>query len=172
MSAEQMYCPVIENGCAIVKASHRSCFVAIPYSPFWKDTRDTIIGILKKFSVKPYLADEDVAPGKHILCKICQAVSQSWFGVIEISSQNPNVMLELGLSIGRRKSFFILCSANIRENQKDGKIIPSDISGLERIEYQNQSELKKRFESAIKRFIEELPQRRWLERARACGYIV
>lgn len=59
------------------------------------------------------------------------------FSLFDITGWNPNVTLELGIAVGRRKKYFLLLNQKI-EAHKD---VPSDIKGIDRIEYSSNTEL-------------------------------
>ena len=127
--------------------------MAIPFKPEWKDTRKTIIKLLKNYKITPYVADEDVTMGRDILCKVCEKITFSDFGVLEISESNPNVMIEFGLTLGRRKPVFILYN---KKTETKNKIIPVDITALDRIEYSNQDMLAERFDKGLQKYLQRL----------------
>jgi len=96
------------------------------------------------------VADEDITAGREILCKVCEKITNSDFGVIEVGTVNPNVMFEFGLILGRRKPVFILFNKAL---SKEGHFIPTDIIALERIEYRNQGSLEKKLTGGFKQYI-------------------
>lgn len=114
-------------------------------------TENTMIKILQKYGISYYLAKEDVTAGQDILCKICQNITFSDFGIIETTYSNPNVMIEFGILLGKKKPVFLL-----RDTSRSPDSIPSDIIGLERIHYKNQETLSKLFEKGIKKFIDKV----------------
>ena len=130
------------------------CFIAIPSSREWIDTRETVKNVLNENGVFPYVAEDDVTAGKDIFCKICEKVISSNFGVVELTEKNANVMLEFGLVLGNQKPVFILYNKAIAK--KTGAYLPADITALERIEYFNQRELKERFSKGLKSYLEKL----------------
>jgi len=121
-----------------------------------KDTRETVVEILKKYNINPYLADEDVTAGRDILCKICEKITYSDFGIIELTAVNPNVMLEFGLILGRRKPVFILFNKGLPSTSQ---YIPVDIIALDRIEYANQPMLATKFERGIQQYTRRLDRK-------------
>lgn len=143
------YCPIRNSECTIQRplTAGSICFIAIPFKDEWKDTRETVRKVLKKFNINPYVADEDITAGREILCKVCEKITNSDFGVIEVGTVNPNVMFEFGLILGRRKPVFILFNKAL---SKEGHFIPTDIIALERIEYKNQGSLEKKLTKGFK----------------------
>lgn len=117
------------------------------------DTRQTVKRVLDENSIFPYLADEEITAGRDILCKICERILSSSFGVIELTERNPNVMFEFGFILASQKPVFVLYNKALAEKIKSRP--PTDISALERIEYYNQSELYESFSKGLRKYIEE-----------------
>lgn len=143
-----MPCPVEPK----IKPTSPFCFIAIPSSREWVDSRETIKSVLNENDVFPYVADEDVTAGKDIFCKICEKILSSNFGVVELTEKNPNVMLEFGLLLGNQKPVFILHNKAIAKRVQ--AYLPADITALERIEYSNQRELKDMFSKGLGSYLE------------------
>jgi predicted nucleotide-binding protein len=100
--------------------------------------KDDLINIFKVAfegtSMKSYYTDLEVRTnGKHIFNKIEEMIQSTEFGIYEISTNNQNVSLELGLSKGAKKRLYMLA--------KKGSFIPSDLQGMDRIEYDDYSQL-------------------------------
>lgn len=157
--SERLYCPIKNSECSIKTdlSGGPLCFIAIPFREEMLDTRRTVTKILKKHGIQPYLADEDVTTGRDILCKICEKITFSDFGIIELTSVNPNVMLEFGIILGRRKPVFILFN---KGTKADATFIPADIVALDRIEYTNQQTLSRKFERGIEQYFERLDRKK------------
>lgn len=70
---------------------------------------------------------------KHLLQILKKNVNNADYSIFDLSSWNPNVTLELGLSegIGKRatKKYYILL------NTRRGSEVPSDVRGIQRLEY-------------------------------------
>ncbi|WP_376705725.1 hypothetical protein RQ479_15340 [Mesorhizobium sp. ISC25] len=58
--------------------------------------------------------------------------------MFDITEWNPNVALELGIAIGLSKRYFILLNPKLDQNQD----VPSDIKGIDRVQYLSNSELE------------------------------
>ena len=79
-----------------------------------------------------FMADEKFS-NVDIMCKVCQAIQESEYVIINISDENPNVMFELGLAYGLNKYVILL---------KDSSTpVMSDLKGLEYIEYAHAGDL-------------------------------
>jgi hypothetical protein len=102
-------------------------FVACPY-----DEREfgfsKFKGELARFPWTCVYADTSLQT-KHLLTKVRELISQADFSLFDLSGWNPNVALELGLAHGFGRPYFILVN---RELSSD---VPSDIKGIQRIEY-------------------------------------
>ena len=85
---------------------------------------------------------KDSIKSKALLCKICSLIQESKYGLADVSYPTHNIPFELGLLLGLSKNCVIL-------KKKDASI-PSDISGLEYVEYQNTAELRTRLSQWIK----------------------
>lgn len=70
---------------------------------------------------------------EHLLDIMRQNIERSDFSIFDLSDWNPNVALELGLSQGLKKKpgkqYYIIL------NTKRSKDVPSDIKGIQRLEY-------------------------------------
>jgi CheY-like chemotaxis protein len=93
------------------------------------------------FNLKCWRADEDKKMGD-ISCKICGTLQSCRFAIMDISGLNPNVCLEIGLAYGYGKRVILLKN---RETQ-----IPSNLAGIEYVEYSSIDSLKERLAEYIK----------------------
>lgn len=159
--SELRYCPIKNSECSIEMDISASplCFIAIPFREEMEDTRATVTKVLKRHGIQPYIADEEVTTARDILCKICEKITFSDFGIIELTSINPNVMLEFGIILGRRKPVFILFNKKAKPESNAEKI-PADIVALERIEYSSQKALHDKFNKGIEQYIGKLDRKR------------
>ncbi len=89
----------------------------------------------KGFDVEFVYADEEIT-NKHILDKIDGIMRRAEFGLFDITRWNPNVTLELGLAIGRDLDYYILFNPTERADA------PSDLGGIDRIQYHDYTELR------------------------------
>lgn len=112
-------------------------FVACPYMLFpLDDYKAVFTKISRSYDVEFSFANEQIT-NKHVLAKIEGYIEGANFSLFDITGWNPNVTLELGIAIGRRKKYFLLLNQKI-EAHKD---VPSDIKGIDRIEYTSNTEL-------------------------------
>lgn len=112
-------------------------FVACPYSLFpLDDYKKVFQGISKTHAITFKFADEQIT-SEHVLEKIKKYILEADFSLFDITGWNPNVSLELGLCVGLKKKYFILLNNNI-----ENKDAPSDIKGIDRIQYSSNSILE------------------------------
>ena len=116
-------------------------FLDIPYDPEYLTFEDILVKTIRKCGLIPIKA-KDTIKSKALLCKICSLIQKCKYGLVDVSSLKHNIPFELGLLLGLSKNCVIL--------KKKDATIPSDISGLEYIEYQNTTELKKKLSQWIK----------------------
>lgn len=99
------------------------------------DLRDAIKQALRGSGLDPWYADDELWNGQIFVDKIIPQIDNSMFGIYDISNPDvPNVFLELGAAIARRKAYVIIC--------RSGTKIPANLDGLDRIEYQSLKELR------------------------------
>jgi hypothetical protein len=101
-------------------------FVGCPYAgPFdFRAFRET----LERLPIAWYYADTRLR-SKHLLSNLTTYIKAVDYCIFDLSFWNPNVSLELGLAEGLGKDYYILV------NRKESKDVPSDIKGIQRIEY-------------------------------------
>lgn len=120
-------------------------FVAHKFTEQEKDDlRVAIENAFKGNKLNPSYADNEVREsGTHILDKIIKKINETKFGIFDITDGNPNVCLELGIAKGLGRPFYIICHKNSINN------IPSDLKGLDRIEYGSYKELTRNIKEKI-----------------------
>jgi hypothetical protein len=135
----KLFC-IIHGECQKFIPSEKSYFIAFPFN--YGEIEDKIIEAFSNkfsnFKLYPRIAKGLIETGT-ALCQICGLILSSKFGIYvlnkyssDVSNRyfpNPNVMLELGLTIGRGKKFIILLER--------GTTVPADLHGYIRIEYDN-----------------------------------
>ncbi len=128
-------------------------FVAHEFSkPEIDDLREAIEKGFEGTGLNAYYADREVGQA-HILDKIKGRISRTQFGIYDITNiRKTNVFLELGFAMGVKKPFYIIC--------KRGTEVPSDLQGLDRIEYESHKELTEHIKTKIaKNEIKRLKQK-------------
>lgn len=122
----------------------RRVFVAYPYALPAADYRRPYSAVGKAFNVNFVFADEKISD-LHILEKIKGYIIDSAFGIYDITGWNPNVALELGLALGLPKRAFIAFDPSKTELDE----VPSDLRGMDRLQYGSYAELEERVEQLI-----------------------
>jgi hypothetical protein len=142
--------PVPAFGFRKAKAQPRQVFVAYAYNLFPEaDYRRVFKDLAKAFQVEFRFADEKITD-LHILTKIKEIIQSSAFGLYDISGWNANVTLELGLALGLGEKAFII----FNPGRIDISDVPSDVRGMDRIQYNSYSELEQKLASLLS---QELP---------------
>jgi predicted nucleotide-binding protein len=91
----------------------------------------------KKYPVAFVFADERIT-NLHVLQKIESYIRGSEFSIFDITGWNPNVTLELGIAYAGESDWYIA----INPYRTPVKEVPSDIRGIDRIQYRNYAELE------------------------------
>lgn len=113
-------------------------FVACPYRLFPLDDYKKVFSeIGNSYDVTFEFADKKITNAQ-ILRKIETYIRECEISLFDISGWNANVALELGIAIGLRSRYFILWNPTWDKNNE----VPSDIRGLDRIQYVSNSELE------------------------------
>ena len=115
----------------------KQVFVAYSYKEYPKDDYRRVFTELEKtYDVRFVFADEKIT-NMHIMQKIISYIRGSDFSLFDISGWNPNVTLELGWAMASVEGWYICFDPS----KTDIKEVPSDLRGLDRIEYGSYSEL-------------------------------
>lgn len=123
----------------------RQVFVAYSYRHYDKrDYRRCFTDVGKAFDVEFVFADERIS-SLHILQKIANYIRESQFGIYDITAWNPNVTLELGLALGMDEKVFIA----LNPNETHLEDVPSDLKGVDRLQYSSFSDLEDELERLI-----------------------
>lgn len=115
----------------------KQVFVAYSYRLYPKDDyRKLYKQLEEKYDVTFIFADEKIT-NMHIMKKIETLIRGSDFSVFDISGWNPNVTLELGYAMAVGDQWYIA----LDPSKTEIKEVPSDLRGLDRIEYASYTEL-------------------------------
>jgi hypothetical protein len=118
-------------------------FVAYPYSFPEDDYRRPYRELEKAFGVKFEFADDKIT-NSHLLKKVTKMIVTSRFSLFDITRWNPNVTLELGIAVGRSMNYYLLFNPEVAEADA-----PSDLGGIDRIEYTSYSGLGERLSELL-----------------------
>lgn len=115
-------------------------FVAYSYKLYPKqDFRKVFKALESEYKVTFIFADEKIT-NMHIMKKIETFIKGSDFSLFDISGWNPNVTLELGFAMAAGDQWYIC----IDPTKTEIKEVPSDLRGLDRIQYESYSELEEK----------------------------
>lgn len=129
----------------------KQVFVAYPYRLYRKDAyRNAFRKLERTFNVSFLFADEKIT-NIHILDKIVAYMKGADFSIFDITGWNPNVTLELGAAYGLGLDWFICFNSN-KGNAVD---VPSDIKGIDRVNYKNLQELSGKLALALEERVEK-----------------
>jgi CheY-like chemotaxis protein len=103
--------------------------------------RFSIKPVIESFNLKSWRADEDKKTGD-ISCKICGTLQSCRFAIMDVSTLNPNVCMEIGLAYGYGKHVILLKNKQTR--------LPSNLAGMEYVEYSTLESLNSRLPDYIK----------------------
>lgn len=107
------------------------------------DLRTAIKEALSSSGLEPYFADKEIIEGQIFINKILPKIRNCRFGIYDISNPTkPNVFIELGAAIAIGARYYIV----VREDVS----IPSDLQGLDRIEYRSFEHLKTQLREKIR----------------------
>lgn len=127
------------------QALRKQVFVAYSYKLYPKDDYRRVYKDLEQtYDVTFIFADEKIT-NMHIMKKIETLIRGSDFSIFDISGWNPNVTLELGFAMPVTEQWYIA----IDPARTETKEVPSDLRGLDRIEYGSYSELKNKLSILI-----------------------
>lgn len=142
----KLYCSLMDIECNKFIPAGNFYFIAFPFSE--QGIEDKIIGAFKKkFPLEPKIA-RGILENRTALCQICEFILSSKFGVYVLNKYsldslnrhlpNPNVTLELGLTLGHKRPYIMLV--------EKGTAIISDLGGYLRIEYDNIDDIPAKIE--------------------------
>lgn len=128
----------------------RQMFIAHVFNTeYMEDFRNCIHEVCKKLDIIPNYADDIVVTGHILQDKIFHLINNAELCLFEISeTQKPNTFIELGYSLGRKKPSVLVL--------KQGIIPPSDLAGIDRIEYSSYNNLKSNLLKYIPRIINKI----------------
>ncbi|WP_138296421.1 MULTISPECIES: TIR domain-containing protein [unclassified Clostridium] len=129
-------------GCPVnPELNTRKVFIGMPFDSQFNDSYNYgIIPALNSQYYEPYKADNQSST-IDLMCKVCREIQSCKFAIINISGSNPNVMFELGLAYGLGKNVILIKDKNTE--------VPSDIKGIEYIEYYHAKDLQDKLTRAV-----------------------
>lgn len=116
-------------------------FLDIPYQNAYLTYEKQIRTTVKKNGLNVVIA-KNKQKSDVLLCKVCQLIQTCKYGIADISEESLNIPFELGLMYGLGKSCVILKKKNAKQ--------PSDVQGIEYIQYENTDELNSQLKDWLK----------------------
>jgi hypothetical protein len=127
----------------VAPITRKEYFVAHEFSAEKKDDlRGAIENALAGLGLTPYYADNELRQGHIFTDKILPEIRHTRFGIYDVSNpRKANVFMELGAAIAMEKPYFIICRC--------GTKLPSDVLGLDRIEYESYVHLTRELKAKV-----------------------
>lgn len=125
-------------------------FLDIPYSDYPKVNQTAIEDTIKKYDLTPVLAERSRRT-KSLYCNVCKNIHKCDIAIVDITGQNPNVLIELGIIQRNQMKYCILC--------RKGAEIPLDLRGLTVEKYVNKGGIEKRVSKWIADNVDEIALR-------------
>ncbi len=142
---KRLKCFLVNHKCPHnIQQNRHKFFIGMPFNEKNDDAyRFGILPTLDTHGLTHFRADE-IFECRELVCKICQAIQESTYIIIDLSDNNPNVMFELGLACG-------LCKPIILLKDIETKVI-TDLHGIEYIEYKNASDLQSKLRTRLEQW--------------------
>lgn len=129
--------PAAAAPAAPLPSSRKQVFIAYPYRLYPPDDyRPALKALEDKYDVTFIFADEKIT-NMHMMKKIETFIRGSDFAIYDISGWNPNVTLELGFGMAVGDQWYIA----VDPSKTEANEVPSDLRGLDRIQYKSFAEL-------------------------------
>lgn len=93
----------------------------------------------------PHIIADHKAMNIALTCKICQQIQSAQFGIVDVTSLNENVLIELGMLYGFFKPVVIL----VKHSEGTKINIPSNIIGIEQVRYKDFKDLTKKLRNIL-----------------------
>jgi hypothetical protein len=123
----------------------------LPYNEEMKELKETVRKVLKKNNVDPIVFDDVIYPGARWANAITNAIKNADFIIADITSENPNVIYELGYAHALNKPTILLVERDKTRN------MPSDLAGYQYLFYERGTLLP--LADRLKRYIEMVGRR-------------
>ena len=142
---------LIENYCLLTggRCSHYPIniepnlfFISEPYDKERKAREKAMKEAIKGY---PHIIADHKAMNIALTCKICQQIQSAQFGIVDVTSLNENVLIELGMLYGFFKPVVIL----VKHSEGTKINIPSNIIGIEQVRYKDFKDLTKKLRNIL-----------------------
>lgn len=142
------YCALIGDKCEIQVETKDRCFVIFDYGLDQKYEK-IVEKTFEDTKIEPRIAKKIERPrSESVLCtKVCKEIRSSQLCIADVTQDNINVGLEVGLAWRYGKPVIITMDKNERSKP------PSDFHGFEFIFYENYNQLEEDFEDKITKLV-------------------
>ena len=169
-------CALDETAMRFLEQKRPYAFVMRPYREEFEDMEDAARGILSRidgfdfFIAQNLIHEEGVPLGQreiativakdevfegHGYCQICRLALFADFGIAELASLNPNVLLEVGLMFGFGKTVIFTLEQRITSLKK----LPFDLLGQIVVPYKSYSALCTGLQRQVETVVKQLEER-------------
>jgi hypothetical protein len=124
-------------------------FLAYPFR--YQEIEATVKAAVSEFAEVVVAKDE--VHGSHILEKILRQMNESDVCLFDLTGSNVNVVLELGIAIGRASAYCVLRSVSPSRETADAEFF-SDLKGWDHIKYSNMEDLAAKLRHYVPKQIE------------------
>ena len=140
-----VYCSVIGNNCDRIFETKNQCFIIYDYK--LKDFGDVVSNAVKTADLEPIISKhiKTGESGGMYCTTICKPIRSSKLCIADITKDNSNVGLEIGLAWRYGKPLILTM------DKQERKEPPSDFTAFTRIEYTNSKELEENLKKEIKK---------------------
>lgn len=142
---KRLQCFLVNEKCPHkIQNGRHTFFIGMPFADKNDDAyRYGIVPTFESHGLTHYRADQSFER-RQLMCKICQAIQEANYVLIDISDNNPNVMFELGIACGLGRPVILLKNASAS--------VPTDLNGIEYIEYRNAYDLQQQLTARLKQW--------------------
>ena len=142
---KRLQCFLVNEKCPHkIQNGKHAFFIGMPFADKNDDAyRYGIVPTFESHGLTYYRADQSFER-RQLMCKICQAIQEANYVLIDISDNNPNVMFELGIACGLGKPVILI--KDVQTN------VVTDLKGIEYIEYNNAHSLQQRLTERLKQW--------------------
>ena len=141
-------CPLVGTPCAKpITVEEKTFFLAeAEKPPYDKTHRDRVLkeAIVDGYTIKSALEEKGI---NAFTCKICEMIQTCAYGMADISQNNANVFMELGIMLALGKPVIIL----VKRGQEQQLNLPSDVIGIEVIPFEEYLDIIDPLREAVKK---------------------
>lgn len=142
---KRLQCFLVNEKCPHkIQNGRHAFFIGMPFADKNDDAyRYGIALTLDSYGLTHYRADKNFER-RQLMCKICQAIQEANYVLIDISDNNPNVMFEFGIACGLGKPVILVKDVQTK--------LATDLNGIEYIEYNNAHTLQLKLTERLKQW--------------------